>query len=57
VKWYRDYSVGVSLLTERERTVPMSRSWQNLWGLRGPLERIETVQESTLLARIDLGNE
>lgn len=57
VKWYRDYSVGVALLTERERTVPTPRSWQNLWGLRGPLEGTETAQETTLLARIDLGNE
>lgn len=57
VKWYRDYSVGVSLLTERERTVPTPRSWENLWGLRGSLERTETVPEATLLARIDVGNE
>jgi hypothetical protein len=57
VKWYRDYSVGVSLLTERERTTAMPRTWRNLWGLRGPLERAETVQEGTLLARIDVGNE
>jgi hypothetical protein len=57
VKWYRDYSVGVSLLTERERTVAVPRTRQNLWGLRGPLQRTETAQESTLLARIDVGNE
>ena len=57
VHWYRDYSVGVALVTEREVTTPMPRTWHNLWGLRGPLERTEAVQESTLLARIDIGNE
>jgi hypothetical protein len=57
VKWYRDYSVGVSLLTEREVKTPIPRSWHNLWGMRGPLEQSEAAQESTLLARIDIGNE
>lgn len=57
VKWYRDYSVGVSLITEREVTTPVARAWHNLWGLRGPLQRTEAAQESTLLARIDIGNE
>jgi hypothetical protein len=57
VKWYRDYSVGVSLITEREITTTLPRTWDNLWGLRGPLQRTEATQESTLLARIDIGNE
>ncbi len=57
VKWYRDYSVGVSVITEREVATPIARSWRNFWGLRGPLERREVAPESTLLARIDVGNE
>ncbi|MDH4044092.1 MAG: hypothetical protein OEW06_06475 [Gemmatimonadota bacterium] len=57
VKWYRDYSVGVSVITEREVTTPVTRTWHNLWGLRGPLEHVEVARDSTLLARIDVGNE
>ena len=57
VKWYRDYSVGVSVIAEREVTTPVARTRHNLWGLRGPLEHTDVVQDSTLLARIDVGNE
>lgn len=57
VKWYRDYSIGIALLTEREVTTPTPREWRNLWGLRGPRVRTEVAPESTLLARIDVGNE
>jgi hypothetical protein len=45
------------VLREREVTVTVAATWRNLFGLRGPKERTEADAESTLIARIDVGNE
>jgi hypothetical protein len=57
VKWRRDYTVRLLLVSNSEVTVRTRPAWRRLFGLLGPREERETKREEVVVATIQVGNE